>query len=228
MKVVILAAGMGSRIGGGELPKPLIPLANGRSILEQQLAVLAPLAGPHQIYAVVGYKKDLIMERHPDLGFVYNPNFSTENTAGSLRRALRRIDDDLLWLNGDVVLAPGIAEAVCGAGASAMAVQHKAVGEEEVKFLTDGAGRILGLGKTLAGGEGEAVGVNFCRRKDLPLLLAGLERCGDDDYFERGLELAIADGLRLTAVEVDSEACIEVDFPSDLEQANSMVEDWDS
>jgi L-glutamine-phosphate cytidylyltransferase len=227
MKVVILAAGMGSRMGGGETPKPLIPLANGHTIMGQQLAMLAGRAAPDDILVVVGYKKDLIMERHPELLFVYNPNFSTENTSQSLLRALRKVDDDLLWLNGDVVLGEGIVDAVLAAGASAMAVQRGLVGEEEVKFRSDGEGRILEVSKQVADGEGEAVGVNFCRREDLPLLRAGLEACGDEDYFERGLELALNDGLDLRAVEIPADACIEVDFIEDLAKANDMVEDWD-
>src|SRR3712207_8839046 len=33
---------------------------------------------------------------------VYNPHYATTNTAKSLLRALRKFDDDVMWINGDL------------------------------------------------------------------------------------------------------------------------------
>ena len=223
MKTVILAAGIGSRLGAVDLPKPLVELADGRSLMERQLAMLSGLCARHDVYAVVGYKKDMIMERFPDLTFVYNPNFSTENTAGSLARALVRIEDDVLWLNGDVLVGEGVIAAVLAGGGSAMAVQRRDVGEEEVKFLADETNMITAVAKTVTEGEGEAIGVNYCSAADLPLLRECLASCDPGEYFERGVEMAIERGMRVRAADVSELECIEIDFPSDLEAANAML-----
>jgi choline kinase len=50
-----------------------------------------------------------------------------------------------------------------------------------------------------------------------------LEECDDNDYFERGLELAIAkDKLQISAVDISAFDCMEVDFKEDLENANNL------
>ncbi len=74
-------------------------------------------------------------------------------------------------------------------------------------------------------GLGEAVGINFVSPADKPFLIARLEDCDDDDYFERGIELVIdKDGRRFDAIDVSASLCIEVDFAEDLERANRELQ----
>ena|SRR5436190_1103530 len=110
MKVVILAAGIGSRLDGTQAhrPKALTQLINGKSILQFQLDALSAYLSLDQVFIIVGYQKEVIMSAFPDLMYIYNPLFERENTAKSLLRALKKIDEDVLWLNGDVVFRPSI------------------------------------------------------------------------------------------------------------------------
>ena len=62
MKIVILAAGIGSRLGN-PFPKPLTKLNNGKSIMEMQINNITSRFDIDDINVVVGFKKDLIMER---------------------------------------------------------------------------------------------------------------------------------------------------------------------
>jgi hypothetical protein len=51
-----------------------------------------------------------------------------------------------------------------------------------------------------------------------------LQRVDDQDYFERGLELAILeDGLRLAPLDISDLYAVEVDFAEDLERANEFL-----
>ena len=77
MKVIILAAGIGSRLGNSD-PKPLTKLKNGESILFRQVEYLSEYIGINNIITVVGYKKILIMESFPNLMFVYNNYYDTK------------------------------------------------------------------------------------------------------------------------------------------------------
>ena len=46
----------------------------------------------------------------------------------------------------------------------------------------------------------------------------------DQDYFERGLELAIAeDGMLIAPLDISDLYAVEVDFAEDLERANLFV-----
>jgi choline kinase len=223
LKVVVLAAGVGSRLGLAR-PKALVDLADGRSILQQQLENVEPWVDPDDVLVVVGYKKELVMERFPRNAFVYNENFSGTNTSKSLLRALLRCrGSDVLWMNGDVVFEPDLLGAVLAGQRSAVAVAAGKVGEEEVKYRTDDDGTICEISKTVEDAEGEAVGVNVVLAADLDLLIRCLEMCDDHDYFERALELAIERGMPIRAADVSAHGCIEIDFPEDLVRANEML-----
>ena len=228
MRIIILAAGVGSRLGR-PIPKPLTTLADGETILARQLRLLREGFDRPQISIVVGFKKDMIMEAHPDVGYVYNERFGETNTSKSLLRGLLQTGDDpVLWMNGDVVfeeslvstLAPAIRDDV-----SFVAVNHAEVDDEEVKYTLDGDGSITALSKGVptARARGEAVGINYVSGSDKSHLVARLADVADDDYFERGIEMTIdRDDRRWVPLDVAG-FCVEVDFESDLRDVNRQL-----
>jgi len=223
MKAVILAAGIGSRLGN-PFPKPLTVLDNGSSILRNQVDHLLGHLTLNDIIVVVGFKMELVVEAFPDLMYVYNERFDSTNTSKSLLKGLSKVHgEDVVFLNGDVVFDPRVLDRILVSETSAMAVNTARVAEEEVKYLTAPDGSISAVSKVVKGGLGEAVGVNFIKAHDLDLVRSKLAEVDDNDYFERGLELAIAEGLRLFPVDISDLDCIEVDFAEDLERANEFV-----
>jgi choline kinase len=228
MQVVILAAGMGTRLGRDH-PKPLTPLHDGRSILQRQLDGLRSVLGPDvPITAVVGFRCEMIMQAAPDLTFAYNPDFASTNTSKSLLRGLQNSrDGGVLWLNGDVVFDPAVLELTLShlhADQSFVCVDTNTVADEEVKYTLDEEGFVLELSKTVVGGLGEAVGINYVSAADKPALIEHLDACRVDDYFERGMETAIEErGLRFRPVDISQFAAVEVDFETDLQRANALL-----
>jgi choline kinase len=231
VQVVILAAGMGTRLGRS-LPKPLTPLDDGRTILQQQLdGVRAAFGENTSITVVVGYKGKQLMRAAPELLFTYNPDFASTNTSQSLLRALRTSrPGGVVWLNGDVVFEPAVLEAtveLVRAGQSFVCVDTATVADEEVKYTLDEEGFVRELSKTVVGGLGEAVGINHVCARDKPVLIEHLTRCAAGDYFERGIETAIADaGLRFWPLDISGFSAVEVDFESDLVRANRSLASW--
>ncbi|MCF6509512.1 phosphocholine cytidylyltransferase family protein [Blastococcus sp. MG754426] len=227
VQVVILAAGMGTRLGRQD-PKPLTRLDDGRSILQRQLDGLRAVLGAEvSVTAVVGYRSKRIMKAAPDLLFAYNPDFAVTNTSKSLLRALRTTrEGGVLWLNGDVVFDPGVLEVALPylvADQSFVCVDTGTVADEEVKYTLDADGCIRELSKTVRGGLGEAVGINYVSSADKAVLIEHLEACSHQDYFERGIETAIAEaGLRVRPVDISQYAAVEVDFEGDLQRANTL------
>ena len=105
-----------------------------------------------------------------------------------------------------------------------MSVNTAKVSDEEVKYTVTAEGYIDQLSKTVKGGIGEAVGINYISRADKKAFIRQLSRVDDQDYFERGLELAIAeDGLRIEPLDISDLYAVEVDFAEDLERANLFV-----
>jgi len=224
INVVILAAGLGTRLGR-PYPKPLARLADGRSILRHQLDHVRGTYGQDaHVSVVVGYKLELIMEAAAgDAAFVYNEIYDQTNTSKSLLKALRLAPPGgVLWLNGDVVFTPGLLAALPLAD-TFVAVNTARVGDEEVKYRLDGDGRVKELSKEVEGGAGEAVGINFVAARDRATLVRHLDRCADTDYFERAIETAIAEeGLEVAAVDISAYGCVEVDCEEDLVRADLM------
>ena len=220
MKIVVLAAGRGTRLGNS-VPKPLTSLDDGTTILQRQISAYLRTVRIQDVYLVVGFGKEHVMEACPRAGFIYNERFAATNTAASLLEALERFDDeDVLWSNGDVVFDPSILERVMACRESCMAVNAGHVAEEEVKYTLSRDGYIAELGKHVVGGVGEALGINKIRRADLPLFKDMLRMCNDSDYFEKGLEMSMREGLRIRPIDVSDLFCVEIDFPADLKRVN--------
>jgi len=223
MKAIILAAGIGSRLGNSN-PKPLTKLNNGESILGRQVAYLSEYLGVTNIIAIVGYKKDLIMESFPNLLYVYNNFYDTTNTSKSLLAGLNKIENEnVLWLNGDVVFEKELLPQIMKCSKSCMAVNTNSVGEEEIKYNIFDDGNIKEVSKTASPALGEAVGINKVMASDLPLFKANLEKCNNQDYFEKALELSIQDGMKIIPVDINKYLCVEIDFLNDLEQVNKII-----
>lgn len=227
-EAVILAAGMGTRLAR-PYPKPLTRLGDGQTIIRRQVDHLRSCFGADlRINAVIGFKMDLLIEANPDLAFVYNQFYDTTNTSKSLLKAFQLTGRrGVLWLNGDVVFDARLLSMVRDRirdGGSFLCVNTASVAEEEVKYTLDSAGHISGLSKSVVNGLGEAVGINFVAAADKSAVQERLEDCADEDYFERGLELAIEhDGVRIRPVDISGFSCVEVDFADDLDRANEFV-----
>ena len=226
-QVVILAAGMGTRLAR-PLPKPLTELRDGRSIMKQQMDNLAiAFDDTFRVMIVVGFKLEAIIERFPEATFVYNEFYDQTNTSKSLLKALRASGDGgVLWLNGDVVFDPQVLVRVTpymDGNQSFVVVNTSKVSDEEVKYTLDSAGYIDQLSKQVQPALGEAVGINYVAAQDKAALIARLLEVDDQDYFERGIELAIeSDGLKFQAVDISDLYAVEVDFPEDLDRANEL------
>ncbi|WP_432506332.1 phosphocholine cytidylyltransferase family protein [Kineococcus arenarius] len=226
VQVVILAAGLGTRLGR-PLPKSQTRLRDGRTIMEQQVENLRSVLGEDvPITVVVGFKATVIMEARPDVLFAYNELFDSTNTSKSLLRALTTSHPGgVLWMNGDVVFDPRVLQHVLPwleRDETFVCVNTAAVGEEEVKYTVDAEGFVRELSKTVVGGLGEAVGINYVSSADKRVLVEELRACADTDYFERGLETAIERGVRVVPVDVSQFDVVEVDFEDDLVRADSI------
>lgn len=109
MKVVILAAGWGSRLRPltDDRPKCLVEV-NGISILDRQLNTMRQCnIKDHDITIVTGYRNGVIQEKlkNTDINFVFNQEFETTNMVYSLMCAEKIFSgvDDLLISYGDII-----------------------------------------------------------------------------------------------------------------------------
>jgi choline kinase len=228
IQVVILAAGMGTRLSR-PLPKPLTKLKDGRSIMGQQIDNLKLAFGQnYRLSTVVGFKLEAIVERFPEATYVYNELYDQTNTSKSLLRALKAsAAGGVLWMNGDVVFDPEVLNRIkplINTDESFVVVDTAKVGEEEVKYTLDANGFVAELSKTVSEPLGEAVGINYVSAKDKQALVEQLEAVADQDYFERAIEVAIAaNQVKFKSIDISDLYAVEVDFAEDLIRANEQL-----
>ena len=105
---------------------------------------------------------------------------------------------------------------------SFVAVNTCKVAEEEVKYILKD-NYIDKLSKEVKNGLGEAVGINFISSKDIKSFIQRLEECDDNDYLEKGLEMAIElDAICVKPIDITKYSCVEADFTEDLENENKI------
>ncbi|MCU4801259.1 NTP transferase domain-containing protein [Halobacteria archaeon HArc-gm2] len=120
MRAVILAAGEGSRMGvhTEDRPKAFMDLG-GRTLYARQRAVLDEYVD--DVTVVLGYAADNVRDEVGGADVVVVEDWDDYDNAESLRRALQVVDDDVLVLNGDVIVTEQALEELLGAFARAPA-----------------------------------------------------------------------------------------------------------
>jgi len=232
MKAVILAAGQGRRLApmGWDKPKCLLPCRDG-TLLDNTLQSIFQ-HGIRDVSIVVGYRRDLIVEavqRHTmNCAFFINEDYATTNTIHSLWLAREFLDEEILYLNGDVWFEPSVLSLLLNHAESALAVDVKQCGEEEVKVKIDQSGRITRIGKTLPPNEalGEFIGVAKFERSACAPLVKSLRRHNEeldrkDCYFEAALN-DILDQQSFLAAPLGAQRAVEIDTPEDYALAQSL------
>lgn len=217
MKLIILAAGVGSRLGY-KMPKAMVEVDALRTILDIQIDCFASIVGIENILVVVGYKSELIKSRYSQLSYVNNSNYLTTNTAKSLLLGLEKIgNEDVVFINGDIFLTKQTAINICKCNETSFMVNFESTADEEVKYRINDKGAICELSKQVIDAHGEAVGVNFISSRDLEIVKRELRNVNDMDYFEKAFENLIIRGeLLVSPLGIKDDFVKEIDFPEDL------------
>lgn len=109
MKAIIFNSGLGNRMGNltKNNPKCMVKLYNGESIFERQIRILSECGIKDFIITTGPFKEQLIevAKRHKNLNFEFidNPEYKTTNYIVSMNYAYNSLDDDMLFLHGDLV-----------------------------------------------------------------------------------------------------------------------------
>lgn len=228
--IVILAAGMGTRLGNSA-PKCLTKLDNGETIMGRQLAAIKEVYGDDvKANIVVGYKSEAIIEEFPNENYIHNEEYDVTNTSKSLLKALNfsrwKNSSGVLWFNGDVVYDKDLLFYLNNVlTKNTITVNTSSVSDEEVKYTVNESGLINALSKTvpLDKALGEAVGINFVSKEYIPEFMHALKSVGQQDYFEKGIERMVDNQAPWVPFDISYLGlnAVEVDFAADLDKANA-------
>jgi len=176
MKAIILSAGQGRRLlpFTADLPKCLLPVDAGRTVLEFQLRTLAQ-CGIDRVTIMVGFGTDKVEQfllTNPVPGVKvhtrYNPFFATSNNLITCWLASAEMSEDFILLNGDSLFEAEALRRVLAAPSApvTLTINRKSeYDDDDMKVSLNGGRRLKAVGKTLprATVHGESIGlIRFC------------------------------------------------------------------
>jgi choline kinase len=241
MKVALLAAGLGSRLGSltAEIPKALVSVG-GRTLLAHALGFAARLA-PAQVVVVGGFGyagvvAELAELRRPGgaigplppITLVENREFRRGNLL-SLQAARPHLDDDFLLLNVDHIFRPSIAPLVAApvAAVTAFIDTDRALGADDMKVQRDDQGHIARIAKTLDVFDCGYVGMTRVPTASLSRYFvevdAALAEDGLDIHVERILARLATAGAPPHCRDISGHGWLEVDTPPERDHAEATL-----
>jgi len=231
---VILAAGRGERLSGGEShpPKPLVPLL-GLTLLERVI-LSCRAAGVREVLVVVGFRREEIQlrfpewQRHYDISIraVENPSWP-EGNGTSVLACAPYLASSFLVLMGDHLVEPSAVSRVIEEGvdeeACYLLVDHRVdlvFDRQDATRVHVFEGHITAIGKGLKPYNGIDTGVFLCR----PLLfdaLKGAQRAGDGSL--SGGIARLAEQGKMRAVPLGQRFWLDVDTPKALKHGRKAL-----
>ncbi len=240
MIALILVAGNSRRMGSltENCHKTMLDVG-GKPILQRMIESLKH-EGINEICFVYGYRyqelHDFVSQKFPETAttWVENPVYAETNTAYSVwltRDALLPKNDDVLLINGDVVLDyRSIQTTIDAPGKTVLAVRLDRVDEEEVKVRLDDSEKIIEIGKHLVPSEsaGESIGINRLSSEilhDLYKVLGDRIENGNGrkEFYEASFDELVSNGKVFGIADITHLPIMEVDTPEDYEEVKSTI-----
>ncbi len=246
MQALILAAGMGRRMGKytENSTKCMITVA-GKTLLERAVDALKE-AGIHKLVMVIGYGAEKVREFVASknyfgisIEYVYNYDYADTNNIYSLYLARDYLQkDDTILLESDLIFDKDIVKKVVDAEAKNVAVVAKyEQWMDGTVVVLDRKGNIVDfIDKTKFKYEEvdsyyKTVNIykfskGFSEKKYLPFLGAYLKAYGTNQYYEQVLKIfAHIKNSELSSYVLEDENWYEIDDAQDLDIANTIFAD---
>jgi choline kinase len=214
MLPVLLAAGLGQRLGGQ--PKALYPLAGVPLMVRAAHTLQA--AGFDRMLVVTGHGQDAVQEYWSaldpppiEIEWLHNPYYSDRNNFYTVALACQHpTDEPLLVLNSDIVFVSAVLDGIAETEGDLAIVIDDTDTDEEAMGVRVVDGRAVALGKHLRADEtaGEFIGVSLIRPAAKARYLAANEDAvagGEHTLYYEDLfgRLAAEDALGITVVKAE-------------------------
>lgn len=215
MKAVLLAAGVGRRLGS-DLPKAMIEVG-GKTLLDRHVEILEVLG--LEPLVVTGF----CAERFAHLPTVHNPEFRRGSVL-SLKTALDAVDESCVVMDADVLYDASILADVTALHRGFALDPRTEPGDEEMMLGVKGErvrairrGRLEGFDLV-----GEGVGFFKVDRESLPALRAAIDASDPEGDYEAALDRFLGEH-GADYVPVRDRPWVEIDFLEDVQRAEQEV-----
>lgn len=234
MDTIILNSGFGSRLKEhcSQVPKGLVPLGDGETILGRQLRLLREL-GHTSFVITTGYLDGSIQEycaqEFPTLAprYFYNPRFASTNYITSLELLRESVSGDVLLLHGDLVFERSVIRDVSRSSRTTVVVDSTLPLPDKDFKARIRDGKVRQIGVDLKGSDCQACQALYkLTRQDWKLwqdaihafCLDGVEGV----YAENALNTVTGE-MDLWPLDVRGRLCMEIDTEEDLQLGRERV-----
>lgn len=232
MKALILAAGLGNRLGLAKdaPPKAMVRVA-GKELIAYQLAFLKS-ASIQKIGVVTGFQADrvadFIQTLDPSIALFENRHYKEGNIL-SLKTALPFLDDDFLMMNVDHIYPHHLLQRVLEQtkGITAVCDFDRALVEDDMKVLCNAEKNLKAIDKKLTQYNAGYIGMTFCSKSKLPVYLAALEKTvrtlGTKTSVEKILATLADNAEPIQIADTSGIRWLEIDTMEDLKAAEKIL-----
>ena len=248
MQAIILAAGMGRRLGDltKENTKCMVPV-NGVRLIDRLLGQLSGLS-LKRVIIVVGYKgqelKDYIGHRYDDqLKIVYaeNPIYDKTNNIYSLSLVKQQLqEDDTLLIESDLIFSDSLFQMIIADPYPNLALVAKYeswmdgtmvrldADNNIVNFVPKKAFKYEDIDSYYKTVNIYKFSRDFSQQKYVPFLEAYCHALGNNEYYEQVLRvITLLDNAELKALPIGNEKWYEIDDIQDLDIAETIFAEGD-
>lgn len=246
MKVIILAAGQGSRLKPltDEIPKALLDVG-GQTLIGRQIDAFAG-AGLRDFVVITGFRPELMEKalariaarNQVNVKTIYNPFYGVADNLASCWMAREEMRGDFIQVNGDNVFRAELAAALLDAQGAPVTVaisRKEKYDTDDMKVMVQN-GRLTDIGKELPNEtvDAEALGFYVFRGEGADQYRHTLEEMirepgGLRHWFPAAINrMAKTKRAHITTLDLSAHEWCEVDYPVDLAQAREMVRKWDA
>jgi choline kinase len=236
MQTIIMAAGLGSRLGEltEEVPKALIEVG-GRPLIDYALSFARAVGAEHRIVVGGFGYADLarrLESRDPDAVVVENNEFRKGNLLSFLAGRARLEPGGFLLMNTDHVYSPPIAQLVADAAAAADEViafcdSDRTLGPDDMKVRLDPGGRVAEMAKTLEAWDVGYVGMTYVPAARVAAhgdaARRALDRLGESVHVESVLVELAGSGAPPRIADISGHGWLEVDEPQERDAADAHL-----
>lgn len=233
MKIIILAAGIGSRLKPltQKVPKSLLVIGNEKMVLQRNIEMIKKNCDA-EIVVVTGYyseKIDQCIEGICKCKAVYNPFYRITNSIASLWFAKEEMNDDLIIMNADVVVEEKLFKYILNIKDEACVLYDSSIGDGADYKVAEKNGQVVVMSKELNDFSGEYVGITKFSKNNAIKLSKKVEEIIESELFNEWYETALVDmifnnNFKLRAIDVNEYNWTEIDNVNDLLKAKEILE----
>jgi 2-aminoethylphosphonate-pyruvate transaminase len=224
---VILAAGMGSRLGpaSGGRPKGLLEL-DGQSLVSRSVKQVRAV-GVERVVLVAGFRAQDYLDAfagHSDVEIVVNQRYQHSGSMSSLGTVREAVTEDFLVLESDLLYESRALDAVLGHEGRNVLLTSGMTGSGDEVWVEQRNGWLVGLSKNanhLSGVYGELVGITRVSQALFTAMCAVAEERPGMEY-ESALAAA-AKAVPVACHMVPDLVWSEIDDPGHLHRAQTVV-----